>query len=108
MNDANQDLERLDQRILQLQQALEAKDWSLIAELNRTVSGLISPVMDALEKGELSPTAVQQRLQTMQSFVTDADRQARNAREEAREALAQVGQNRKAASAYEGVSSRRK
>lgn len=105
-NHAKEALARLDERIDQLQQALDDRDWERLAELNSDVRALIDPVMDALEQHQLSATEVQQRLQTMQTFVQEADTEARQARAEAREALAQVGQNRKAASAYARVSRR--
>ncbi len=103
---AQQALARLDERIDQLNQALEDKDWSRLGDLNGGVRELIEPVMVAMEKRELSPTEVQKRLQTLDQFVQQADSEARQARAEAKEALEQVGQNRKAASAYAKVSGR--
>ncbi|MFW5825222.1 MAG: SOS cell division inhibitor [Marinobacter sp.] len=107
-SDANEALKRLDERIDQLQQALDARDWERLSALNSDVRTLIDPVMAALERRELSATEVQQRLRAMEAFVEEADAEARHARAEAREALEQVGQNRKAATAYARVSGRNK
>ncbi|SES76701.1 hypothetical protein SAMN04487962_101481 [Marinobacter segnicrescens] len=105
-NDAHEALARLDERIDQLQRALEARDWTRLGELNADVRTLIDPVMDAMEQRQLAPTEVQKRLRTLEQFVQQADSKAREARDEAREALEQVGQNRKAASTYARVSGR--
>ncbi|MGM0571371.1 SOS cell division inhibitor [Marinobacter sp.] len=105
-NDAQKSLARLDERIAQLQQSLEERDWTRLGELNSDVRALIDPVMDAMEQRQLSPTEVQQRLRTLERFVEQADAEARQVRDEAKEALEQVGQNRKAASAYAKVSGR--
>lgn len=103
---AQQALARLDEHIVQLNQALEEKDWVRLGDLNGSVRALIEPVMVAMEKRELSPAEVQKRLQTLDQFVQQADFEARQARAEAKEALEQVGQNRKAANAYAKVSGR--
>lgn len=108
MGQVDDALEALDERIASLRKALEEQDWSRLGELNQGVTDLIDPVMLALERGELSPTAVQQRLLAMRAFVDDADREARAAREQARQALEEVGRNRKAASAYARVSTRKR
>ena len=105
---ANEALARLDQRIAELQQALQASDWQRLADLNGDVRGFIDPVMAALEQRQLSAAAVQKRLSELDAFVREADEAAREARQEARDALEQVGQNRKAANAYARVSSRKK
>lgn len=107
-DEAKQALVRLDDRIAALRQALEDSDWDQLAELNRNVRNLVDPVMTALEKRELDLQAVRQRLAELDRFVSDADASARRAREEAREALEQAGQNRKAANAYANVSNRNK
>ncbi|MCK7543462.1 SOS cell division inhibitor [Marinobacter bryozoorum] len=104
--DAQEALARLDERIGQLQQALEDRDWTRLGDLNNDVRDLIDPVMVAMEQRQLSPTEVQKRLRTLEQFVEQADTQARKVRDEAKEALEQVGQNRKAASAYANVSDR--
>lgn len=105
---AQEALARLDERIDQLQQALDERDWTRLGELNSNVRELIDPVMEAMEQRQLSPTEVQQRLQTLERFVQQADAQARKVRDEAKDALEQVGQNRKAASAYANVSERKR
>ncbi|MFC4260513.1 SOS cell division inhibitor [Marinobacter lacisalsi] len=103
-DEANEALARLDDRIAELQQALQDSDWQRLGELNGDVRALIDPVMAALEQRQLSATAVQERLGKLDTFVKEADGAAREARQEAREALEQVGQNRKAANAYARVS----
>lgn len=105
---ANEALARLDDRIAELQQALQDTDWERLGELNSDVRTLIDPVMAALEQRQLSATEVQKRLGELDAFVRQADSAAREARQEARDALEQVGQNRKAASAYARVSHRNK
>lgn len=105
---ANEALARLDDRIAELQQALQDSDWERLGELNADVRTLIDPVMVALEQRQLSATAVQKRLGELDTFVKEADSAAREARQEARDALEQVGQNRKAANAYARVSHRNK
>jgi DNA-binding GntR family transcriptional regulator len=106
--EANEALARLDHHIAELQQALADLDWQRLAELNGDLHPLVDPVMTALESRQLSATAVQQRLGELDDFVNRADDAAHKARREAREALDQVGQNRKAASAYARVSKRDK
>ena len=105
---ASEALKRLDDRLEALHQALAQEDWQRLAELNNGVPELVDPVMDALEQRRLSAGAVQQRLRALDQFVSQADEAARRARAEAKEALAQVGQNRKAASAYARVSDRKR
>jgi len=105
-DEANQALARLDQRIADLWEALQASDWDRLADLNRDVRNLVDPVMKALERQQLPLEAVQQRLSELDGFVREADAAAREARDEARDALEQAGQNRKAANAYARVSSR--
>ncbi len=107
-DEANEALARLDDRIAELQQALQDSDWERLGELNAGVRALIDPVMVALEQRQLSATAVQKRLGELDAFVQEADGAAREARQEARDALEQVGQNRKAANAYARVSHRNK
>lgn len=105
-DEANQALARLDQRIADLREALQASDWDRLADLNRDVRNLVDPVMKSLEQQQLPLEAVQQRLSELDGFVREADAAAREAREEARDALEQAGQNRKAANAYARVSNR--
>ncbi len=108
MSEPLEALEQLDQHIADLQEALANQNWERLAELNQGVAAVIDPVMLELERGQLSATAVQQRLLAIQAFVEKADQRARTARDEARDALSDVGRNRKAASAYARVSSRGK
>lgn len=105
-DEANQALLRLDERIADLRQALKDSDWDRVAELNHDVRSLVEPVMTALENSQLPLESVQQRLGDLDAFVREADAAARQVRQEAQEALEQVGQNRKAANAYARVSNR--
>ncbi|WP_339801651.1 SOS cell division inhibitor [uncultured Marinobacter sp.] len=100
----NAELEQLDTRIAELKEALDTRNWDLIGELNASVPQFIEPVMQALEAGKLSPTAVQKRLETLRIFCDSAEADAREAREEAAKALKDVGKNHKAAKAYARVS----
>lgn len=107
-DEADEALARLDDRIAELQQALQDSDWQQLAELNGDVRSVVDPVMTALENRQLSAAAVQRRLGELDDFVHHADDAARKARQEAKDALNQVGQNRKAASVYARVSDRNK
>lgn len=100
----NSELELLDARIAELKEALDTRNWDLIGELNTDVPRFIEPVMQALEAGKLSPTAVQKRLEKLREFCDSAESEAREAREEAANALRDVGKNHKAAKAYAKVS----
>lgn len=96
----------LDVLIDQLKQALSDADWDRIAELDGTLSDCVAPAMSALERGELSPASVQQRLEQLQAFCDQAQAGADQARTEALKALKEINRNRSAARAYQDVSGR--
>lgn len=98
-------LDALDRLTGELREALAREDWQLLAELNGQVASTIEPVMQQLERGELSPAGVQKRLQVLQEFCSQADTRAREAKQEAQQALKSVNQNNSAARAYRDISS---
>lgn len=104
MSETPPELRPLDTRIKELQAALEARDWELLGQLNSDIAGLLEPAMQALEAGQISPSAVQKRLQALQTFCDDAEAGAREARDEASRVLKGVGRSRQAARTYASVS----
>lgn len=98
----------LDALLEQLQQALSDADWDAIAELNATVSARVTPVMAAMEQGDLNPSLVQQRLEQLHRFCDQAQAGAEDTRAEALKALKDVTRNQSAARAYRDVSDHRK
>ncbi|WP_372965750.1 SOS cell division inhibitor [Marinobacter sp.] len=100
-------LANVDQLHVQLQEALNSKDWDALAELSQKVKQTVSPLMDAMERGDVSPNLVKQRLESLNQFVLAAEQGATRAREEARESLQGVNKNRNAAQAYANISSNR-
>lgn len=105
MPELPQELQQLDTRMAELQDALSDKDWQRLGDLNRDIAqSFVEPVMAALEAGRLSPSAVQKRLTLLQAFCDQAEASAREAREEASKALQEVGRSRKAANTYARVS----
>lgn len=103
----SESLQQLDIHIAALRQALEDQDWDQLTDLNARTNDHIEPVMQDLEAGQLSPTLVQQRLESLSAFCDQAEAQAREARQEARQALEEVSRNRQAARAYGDVLARR-
>lgn len=103
----SESLQHLDTHIAALNQALEDQAWDQLTDLNARTNDCIEPVMLALEAGQLSPTLVQQRLETLARFCDQAEAGAREARQEARQALEEVSRNRQAARAYGDVLARR-
>ena len=100
-------LEALDDLKDRLDAALAERDWDALVELNHKIKPAVEPVMVALENQELDADEVRERLEALNRFVEAADKAAVEAREEARESLQGVNQNRNAARAYQGVSSGR-
>jgi hypothetical protein len=98
-------LSELDQLQHQLNQALTNEDWAALSTLNARVKATIEPVMQALEQGLLEPRVVQSRLEALNDFVQMANSAALAAREAAQDSLQGVNKNRKAARAYQNVSS---
>ncbi|MFV8571406.1 SOS cell division inhibitor [Marinobacter sp. SBS5] len=91
----------------QLEAALNAEDWDALIVLNQQVKPVVDPLMDAMERGAVSPTQVKQRLEALNRFVEAAGQGAAKARDEARESLQGVNQNRNAAATYANVSTNR-
>ena len=100
-------LEQLDALKARLEAALAEQDWDALVELNSKIKPAVEPLMQALENHELDPEVVRERLEGLNAFVQAADREATQAREEARASLKGMSQNRNAARAYQGVSSGR-
>lgn len=100
-------LERLDQLRSELDQALEAQNWELLAELNTRIKPAIEPLMAELEQGRIDPALIRDRLDALNQFVEAANQAALKARDEARESLKGVNENRTAARAYQNVSTNR-
>lgn len=100
-------LENLDQLRSELDQALAAQDWDLLGELNARVKPAIEPLMVELEQGRVDPALVRDRLDALNHFVLAANQAAVKARDEARESLKGVNENRTAARAYQNVSTNR-
>ncbi|MGM0953527.1 MAG: SOS cell division inhibitor [Pseudomonadota bacterium] len=107
MADSQALLEQLDNLKAELDAALEAQDWDALVELNARIKPAVEPLMVALENKEMDPAEVRERLEALNEFVEAADKAAVKAREEARESLQGVSQNRSAARAYQNVSSGR-
>lgn len=97
----------LDALITQLHQALANADWDTIAQLNATVSTRVSPVIAAMEQGDVSPALVQQRLEQLRQFCDQAQAGAEQVRSETLQALKDVSRNHSAARAYQDVSGRK-
>ncbi|WP_303289148.1 SOS cell division inhibitor [Marinobacter sp. SS5-14b] len=100
-------LAELDHLQTLLQDALKAQDWDALAELNNRVKPAVEPLMMLMEHGEVEPSLVKERLESLNRFVAEAEQSATRAREEARQSLRGVSKNRTAAKAYENVSSGR-
>lgn len=100
-------LESLDQLRSELDQALAAQDWELLAELNTRVKPAIEPLMTELEQRRIDPALIRDRLDALNQFVEAANQAALKARDEARESLKGVNENRTAARAYQNVSTNR-
>ncbi|GGC75514.1 SOS cell division inhibitor [Marinobacter halophilus] len=104
MADSHALLESLDQLRSELNQALADQNWEQLAELNARVKPTIEPLMLELEAGRIDPALIRDRLEALNEFVESANQVAVKARDEARESLKGVNQNRKASRAYENVS----
>lgn len=91
----------------QLEAALNAEDWEALIVLNQQVKPIVAPLMEAMEQGAVSPTQVKPRLEALNRFVEVAGRGAVKARDEARQSLQGVNQNRNAAATYANVSGNR-
>ncbi|WP_342632219.1 SOS cell division inhibitor [Marinobacter alkaliphilus] len=100
-------LDSLDQLRSELDQALAAQDWEQLAELNARVKPTIEPLMVELEQGRIDSALVRDRLDDLNQFVKAANEAAVKARDEARESLKGVNENRTAARAYLNVSTNR-
>lgn len=97
-------LDAIDTLISHLSEALLRKDWEEMARLNQLVRPTIDPLMSALEAGEIKPEPVRERLARLRTFCDQASASAEQAKDEARQALEGVNQNRSAARAYQNVS----
>ncbi|MBR9870589.1 MAG: SOS cell division inhibitor [Gammaproteobacteria bacterium] len=91
----------------QLEAALNAEDWEALVVLNQQVKPAVAPLMEAMEQGLISPAPVKQRLEALNRFVEVAGQGATKARDEARESLQGVNQNRNAAATYANISTNR-
>ncbi|MDP4546745.1 MAG: SOS cell division inhibitor [Marinobacter sp.] len=91
----------------QLEAALVAEDWEALIALNQQVKPVVAPLMEAMEQGAVSPSEVKERLEALNRFVEVAGQGAAKARDEARQSLQGVNQNRNAAATYANVSSNR-
>lgn len=107
MTDTTSLLESLDQIRSELDEALAAQDWERLAELNSRVQPAIEPLMVELEQGRIDPALIRDRLDALNQFVEAAHTAAVQARDEARESLKGVNENRTAAKAYQNVSTNR-
>lgn len=97
-------LDALDQLTVRLEEALAGEDWEQLRELNNCVGETVEPVMQALERRQLTAADVRRRLQQLQRFCNAADARAREVREEASRALKSFNKNNSAARAYRNVS----
>ena len=91
----------------QLEAALNAEDWEALVVLNQQVKPTVAPLMEAMEQGLIAAAPVKQRLEALNRFVEVAGQGAVKARDEARESLQGVNQNRNAAATYADVSTNR-
>jgi len=91
----------------QLEAALNAEDWEALVVLNQQVKPTVAPLMEAMEQGLIATAPVKQRLEALNRFVEVAGQGAVKARDEARESLQGVNQNRNAAATYADVSTNR-
>lgn len=107
MTESQDPFEELDDLKARLDAALAEEDWDTLVELNQKIKPAVEPVMAALKHREVEPEDVRERLEALNRFIEEADRAAVAAREEARQSLKGVNQNRNAARAYQGVSSGR-
>ncbi|MDC0662178.1 SOS cell division inhibitor [Marinobacter sp. SS21] len=96
-------LEKLDDLNDELRQALVAENWSGFSDLNSLIQPAVEGVMTSLRAGEVSPEAVQERLETLQSLCLEAQGGAERTREEARAALKDIQRNQQATRAYHNV-----
>ncbi|MFO8140451.1 MAG: SOS cell division inhibitor [Marinobacter sp.] len=104
MADSQALLENLDRLRSELHQALAEQNWEQLAELNTRVKPAVEPLMVELEAGRVDPALIRDRLEALNEFVESANQVAVKARDEARESLKGVNENRNAARAYENVS----
>ncbi|MDX1633461.1 MAG: SOS cell division inhibitor [Marinobacter sp.] len=102
-----QPLERLDNLIDQLRNAIAQDRWEAVAQLAAQVQPAIEPVMAELAAGDTDPGVVQERLTELQSLCDQAQTGAEGYRAEALAALKGLSRTRAAARSYEDVSSRR-
>lgn len=100
-------MNKLDQLIAALEQALSDQDWDELVRLNEQVKPAIESVMESLEAGHEEPEQVRVRLETLRRFVETAGAGASQAKAEAEAALKGVSRNRNAAQAYAHISSTR-
>ncbi|KAA1174769.1 SOS cell division inhibitor [Marinobacter salinexigens] len=107
MADVKAHLDKLDRLMGDLGRALADSDWEALAKLNAEVKPSVEPLMASLAAGEVDAETVRTRLQEIQQFVDAANASAEKARNEAREALKGVNQNRNAARTYQNVSTNR-
>lgn len=107
MADRQADFDYLDRLMADLGRALADQDWDQLARLNAQVKPAVEPLMKALEIGEVEAEPVRLRLMELQQFVDAANESAARSRDEARDSLKGVNQNRSAAKAYQNVSSNR-
>ncbi len=98
-------LAALDTLLDHLRTALKEKNWDELSRLNQLVKPTVDPMMRAVEAGELDAAPLRHRLSELQTFCDRANISAKEAKAEAKAALAGVDQNRKAARAYQNVSS---
>ena len=107
MAESQSPLQELDDLKSRLDAALAEQDWDALVELNQRIKPTVEPVMAALKHQEVDPEEVRVRLEALNRFIETVDQEAVQARDEARQSLKGVNQNRNAARAYQGVSSGR-
>lgn len=103
----SQSLERLDNLIDRLRNAIAQDQWEVVAELTGQVQPMTDPVMGELAAGDIDGGLVQERLTELQALCDQAQKGAEGHRAEVLTALRGLSRTRAAARSYEDVSARR-
>jgi hypothetical protein len=103
----SQALEKLDNLIDEIEAAVAASDWIEVTTCIGKVTDYVEPMMAELDRGEVSPTLVQQRLGRRQVMCDQAEQGAESSKAEILTTLKGLNRNRDAARSYEDVSVRR-
>ncbi len=107
MADTQAHLDKVDQVLADLGQALADQDWDALTELCGHIKPAIEPLIEGLEAGVVDAELVRTRLQELQQFLDAANDGASRARKEAVDALKGINRNSNAAKAYQNISSNR-